>query len=106
MATGTAHTVRDFLGFAFEHVGLDWQRDVRFDDRYVRPSEVDALVGNPFRADQILGWRPRVLTPDLARIMVDAEGSAADGGGAGEPPLQPHRLTLPGRRAATAVEAS
>lgn len=46
VATGTAHTVRDFLGFAFAHAGLDWERHVRFDRRYIRPAEVDALVGD------------------------------------------------------------
>jgi GDPmannose 4,6-dehydratase len=80
LATGTSFTVRDFLGLAFEHVGLDWQRHVRIDERYLRPSEVDALIGDASRAERVLGWRPRVLPPDLARIMVDAELSAAEVG--------------------------
>jgi GDPmannose 4,6-dehydratase len=78
LATGTSSTVRDFLELAFEHVGLDWQRHVRIDERYLRPSEVDALIGDASRAERVLGWRPRVLPPDLARIMVDAELSAAE----------------------------
>ena len=73
VATGTAYTVRDFVEFAFAHVGLDWERYVRFDDRYLRPSEVDALIGDPGKAEQLLGWRPQVLTPELARLMVDAD---------------------------------
>ena len=76
VATGTAYTVRDFLGFAFGHAGLDWERHVRFDDRYVRPSEVDALVGDARLAASQLGWTASVLTPELARIMVDADCAA------------------------------
>jgi len=76
VATGTAYSVRDFVGFAFEHAGLDWERYVRFDDRYLRPSEVDALIGDPSKAAAVLGWKPRVLTPELARIMVDADRAA------------------------------
>ena len=73
LATGTAYTVRDFLEFAFEHVGLDWEKYVRFDERYLRPTEVDALIGDASRAARILGWKPTTYTPDLARLMVDAD---------------------------------
>jgi GDPmannose 4,6-dehydratase len=73
VATGTSFTVRDFLGFAFEHAGLDWERHVRFDDRYLRPTEVDSLIGDPSRAAELLDWKPKVLTPELAGIMVDAD---------------------------------
>jgi GDPmannose 4,6-dehydratase len=73
VATGTAHSVRGFVGFAFEHAGLDWERYVRFDDRYLRPAEVDALIGDASKATELLGWKPRVLAPELARIMVDAD---------------------------------
>jgi GDPmannose 4,6-dehydratase len=73
VATGTAYTVRDFVQLAFGHAGLDWQRHVRYDDRYERPSEVDALIGDATRARTGLDWKPSVLTPDLARIMVDAD---------------------------------
>jgi GDPmannose 4,6-dehydratase len=68
--------VRDFLQFAFEHVGLDWEKYVKFDERYLRPSEVDALIGDPSLAADRLNWTPEVLTPDLARLMVEADGSA------------------------------
>ncbi len=73
VATGTAHTVRDFAELAFAHAGMDWQEYVKFDDRYLRPSEVDSLVGDPSKAARELGWKPRVLAPELARIMVDAD---------------------------------
>ena len=73
VATGTAYSVRDFVQFAFEHAGLDWQDFVKYDERYERPTEVDALIGDPSHAGEVLGWRPTVLTPELARIMVDAD---------------------------------
>ena len=81
VATNTAYTVRDFLELSFGHVGLDWQKYVRFDERYIRPTEVDALVGNPGKAEALLGWTPKVLTPRLAQIMVDADIKALELGG-------------------------
>jgi GDPmannose 4,6-dehydratase len=77
LATGTAFSVRDFVELAFEHAGLDWQEHVRFDPRYLRPSEVDALIGDASKAESLLGWKPQVLVPDLARLMVDADYEAA-----------------------------
>ena len=73
IATGSAYSVRDFLAFAFEHVGLDWQDHVEFDERYLRPTEVDELVGDPAKAQRVLGWKARTTTPELARLMVDAD---------------------------------
>lgn len=73
IATGTSYTVRDFLRIAFEHVGLDWHEHVRFDQRYLRPTEVDNLIGDASKAHAVLGWKPQTLTPDLARLMVDAD---------------------------------
>jgi GDPmannose 4,6-dehydratase len=73
VATGTSYTVRDFVEIAFEHAGLDWQRHVRFDERYLRPSEVDSLIGDPSKAAALLGWKARTRTPELARLMVDAD---------------------------------
>ena len=81
VATNTAYTVRDFLEFSFGHVGLEWQKYVRFDERYVRPTEVDALVGNPGKARDAFGWVPQVLTPRLAQIMVDADIRSLELGG-------------------------
>jgi GDPmannose 4,6-dehydratase len=76
LATGTAYSIQDFLQFSFEHIGLEWQKYVRFDDRYLRPSEVDSLIGDASRAASVLDWRPKILTPELARIMVDADCAA------------------------------
>lgn len=73
LATGGNFTVRDFVVTAFEHAGLDWEKHVRFDERYLRPTEVDALIGDASRAERQLGWKPAVQTDELARIMVDAD---------------------------------
>lgn len=73
LATGLGHSVRDFLRVAFDHVGRDWQDYVSFDPRYERPAEVDAMVGDASLAGQLLGWKPTVMMPELARIMVDAD---------------------------------
>lgn len=81
IATGTSYTVRDFMQIAFEHAGLEWQRHVRFDERYLRPTEVDTLIGDPAKAAAKLRWKPEVLTPQLARLMVDADMAALRGGG-------------------------
>jgi GDPmannose 4,6-dehydratase len=80
VATGTAYSVRDFVDVSFGHMGLDWEKHVRFDERYLRPTEVDALIGDASRARDLLAWTPEVLTPQLARIMVDAELTAIQGG--------------------------
>lgn len=81
VATGKDYTVRDFLQISFEHVGLDWEKYVQFDERYLRPTEVDALVGDASRAADKLGWVPKVYTPQLARIMVDADIEALNAAG-------------------------
>ena len=57
----------------FEHAGLDWEEHVRYDDRYLRPTEVDSLIGDPSKAAELLGWKPQVLAPELAGIMVAAD---------------------------------
>ncbi len=75
LATNTAYTVKDFLQFSFEAVGLDWEKYVRFDERYLRPTEVDALIGDYSKAKSTLGWEPKVLTPELAKRMTLAEVS-------------------------------
>ena len=73
VATGTSYTVRDFLHSSFDHVGLDWQRHVKFDDRYLRPTEVDSLIGDATLAHTHLDWTATTHTPQLAQLMVDAE---------------------------------
>jgi len=73
LATGGPFTVRDFVVTAFEHAGLDWEKHVRFDERYLRPTEVDAMIGDASKAREVLGWTPTVHAEELARIMVDAD---------------------------------
>lgn len=81
VATGAAYSVRDFIRFSFEHAGLAWEDHVRFDERYLRPTEVDSLIGDATRAREVLGWEPKVRTPELARIMVDADLAALEAEG-------------------------
>ena len=76
VATGTGCTVREFVATCFERVGLDWRTYVRFDERYERPVEVDALIGDPTKVSETLGWKARVGPAELATIMVDAEVAA------------------------------
>lgn len=78
VATGEAGSVRQFLNAAFTAAGLDWTEYVRFDPKYERPSEVDALIGDATRAGTLLGWKPQVKWPELARIMVEADIDALD----------------------------
>ncbi|WP_097871998.1 GDP-mannose 4,6-dehydratase [Streptomyces sp. rh34] len=73
VATGEGVSVRQFLEFAFEHAELDWREHVRYDPKYERPSEVDALIGDASKAEALLGWKPSVKSRELARIMVDAD---------------------------------
>ena len=73
LATGGSFTVRDFVEASFSRAGLEWEKHVRFDDRYLRPTEVDALVGDASKAAEKLGWVPEVDTAELARLMVDAD---------------------------------
>ncbi|MEW1806505.1 GDP-mannose 4,6-dehydratase [Pseudarthrobacter sp. NPDC080039] len=76
LATGDNYTVKDFIELSFAHAGLDWSEHVRFDPQYLRPTEVDALVGDAGTAARDLGWVPQVRTPELARLMVDADIAA------------------------------
>ncbi len=73
LATGVGYTVRQFVETAFSHAGLNWEDHVRFDPRYLRPTEVDALMGDATKAEQKLGWKATVLGDELARLMVDAD---------------------------------
>jgi GDPmannose 4,6-dehydratase len=73
IATGQTWTVRQFLEKAFAWVGLDWQKYVELDPRYLRPSEVDLLVGDPSKAKAKLNWKPRTSFEELVRIMVMAD---------------------------------
>ncbi|TMD40624.1 MAG: GDP-mannose 4,6-dehydratase [Chloroflexi bacterium] len=72
IATGTTHSVRDFVVTAFAHVGIhDWQRYVEIDPQLYRPAEVDQLIGDASKARQRFGWRPRVTFEELVSMMVD-----------------------------------
>ena len=73
VATGRTHSVREFCEVAFGHAGLDYQDHVVTDERFMRPAEVDLLVGDPGRAREKLGWKPDVDFPTLVRKMVDAD---------------------------------
>jgi len=73
VATGETHSVREFLELAFGYVNLDWQNYVEFDQRYLRPAEVDLLIGDPAKAQQKLGWQPSVTFPELVSLMVEAD---------------------------------
>jgi GDPmannose 4,6-dehydratase len=78
LATGTGNSVRGFLALAFDHVGLDWQKYVRFDERYRRPLDTGALIGDASKAEAHLDWKPQVLMPELAKIMVEADMRALE----------------------------
>jgi len=73
IASGKTHTVRDLVQTAFEHVGLDWQKYTVQDPAFVRPAEVDLLLGDPAKAERVLGWKPEVSFAQLVRMMVDAD---------------------------------
>jgi GDPmannose 4,6-dehydratase len=73
IATGQAHTVREFAQLAFEHAGLDWEKYIEVDESYFRPAEVDYLCGDASKAKRVLGWEPRTSFPDLVKQMVDAD---------------------------------
>ncbi len=77
IATGEMHTVREFASVAFGLVGLDWERYVRTDERYLRPNEVDILMGDASKAARELDWRPTVRFEELVRIMLQADLGAA-----------------------------
>jgi GDPmannose 4,6-dehydratase len=79
LATNETYTIRDFLDAAFGHVGLDWQDYVKFDSRFLRPAEVDLLIGDYAKAKQRLGWEPRTRMHALAKLMVEADLAALTG---------------------------
>jgi GDPmannose 4,6-dehydratase len=73
IATNETHTVRELVEVAFGRVGLDWQKHVFVDPAFVRPAEVDLLIGNPAKAKRKLGWEPKVRFKQLIEMMVDAD---------------------------------
>jgi GDPmannose 4,6-dehydratase len=79
VATGTDLSVQDFVQMSFEHVGLDWEKYVRFDEKYLRPTEVDTLIGDSRKAEAELDWKASVQQGELAAIMVDHDIAALEG---------------------------
>lgn len=73
LATGTTTSVKEFVNNAFDIVGLDWEKHVKFDDRYLRPTEVDSLIGDASKAKKVLGWESSTQPKELAELMVKAD---------------------------------
>ncbi len=73
IATGETHTVKELVEIAFDHVGLDWQKFIVQDPAFMRPAEVDLLLGTPAKAKKQLGWEPKVSFPELVKMMVDSD---------------------------------
>ena len=80
IATGETHTVREFCEVAFAHAGLDWAEHVVVDKSYLRPTEVDLLIGDAGKARRALGWEQTTTFEDLVKLMVDADLELAKSG--------------------------
>ncbi len=80
LATGTSNTVQDFLGYSFNTLGLEYEKYVEFDDRYLRPTEVDSLIGNNTKALDALRWSWATEPKELASIMTNHDLYLANGG--------------------------
>ncbi|ERT09200.1 GDP-mannose 4,6-dehydratase [Lyngbya aestuarii BL J] len=78
VATNETHSIREFLDVAFNYVNLDWHDYVKFDERYLRPAEVELLIGDPSKAKQKMGWEPSVTFDQLVKLMVDADIQALE----------------------------
>ena len=79
VAINETHTIREFVEQAFAHVGLDWEKHIKYDPRYERPAEVDLLIGDATKAKKQLVREPKVRFPELVKIMVDADLTALQG---------------------------
>lgn len=73
IATGKTHSVKDLVEVAFNRAGLDWKSFVKIDKAFIRPAEVDILIGDASKAKKVLGWEPKVSFEDMIRMMVDAD---------------------------------
>jgi GDPmannose 4,6-dehydratase len=81
IATGETHSIRELVTRAFAHVGIDdWEQYVRQDERFVRPAEVDQLIGDASKAREVLGWAPTVGFGELVAMMVDSDIEATKAG--------------------------
>jgi GDP-mannose 4,6-dehydratase len=81
LATNETHTVKEFVQEAFGHLGLEWEKYIKYDARYERPAEVELLIGDPAKAKRQLGWEPKVRFKELVQIMVDADLEMLEGKG-------------------------
>ena len=79
IATGVSHSVRQLVETAFSHVGLDWQKYVRIDPAFLRPAEVDHLIGDASKAKRVFGWEPKISFQGLVAMMVDADLATLSG---------------------------
>ena len=79
VCTGETHSVKEFCEVAFSHLNLNWKDYVKVDEKLIRPAEVDLLVGDASKADEILNWKPTVGFEDLVRMMVDADMALLEG---------------------------
>ena len=68
-----SHTVKELVQVAFDHAGLDWEKYVKLDPAFIRPAEVDLLIGDPAKAKKQLGWTPKVSFEQLVKMMVDSD---------------------------------
>ncbi|CAJ35683.1 GDP-mannose 4,6-dehydratase [Methanocella arvoryzae] len=73
VGSGETHSVREFCELAFGAAGLDWEKYVKIDPRFVRPAEVDLLLGDASKAKKVLGWKPKVTFPELVKMMVESD---------------------------------
>ena len=73
VATGEAHSVREFIELAFDYVGLDWKKYVHIDKQFYRPAEVHLLIGDYSKAKKKLGWKPKVKFEELVKMLIDAD---------------------------------
>lgn len=73
IATGETRTVKELVQIAFDHAGMDWEKHVKLDPAFIRPAEVDLLIGDPAKAKKKLGWAPKVSFEQMIRMMVDSD---------------------------------
>ena len=71
IATGESHSVKEWVQASFECLGMDWEKYVKIDQKFIRPAEVDLLVGDSSKAQKVLGWKPKVNFDQLVKIMVE-----------------------------------
>ncbi len=71
LGTGASYSVEEFLSFCFDYVDLNWQDYVKISQKYLRPAEVDYLASDPSKAKRLIGWDPKILAPELAKVMID-----------------------------------